>query len=452
MLLTITTTSPPASDLGYLLHKHPDRLQSFDVAGGVAHVFYPQAGADACTAALLMEIDPVKLDRGRIREGFALGRYVNDRPYAASSLLSVALAKVFRTALSGRCDARPELAQADLDLRLHLPAVPCRGGADLAHRLFAPLGWQVTAAAVPLDEHFPDWGDSPYLDLRLSGRMRLAAALHHIYVLLPVLDDAKHYWVGTSEIDKLIRAGAGWLAGHPERELISRRYLAHDRPLIESALSRLDGDVESEPVPERSPSLAATRRDAVVAALHAVDAARVVDLGCGEGALLAQLRTDSRFTELVGVDVSARALERAARRLDLESLGAQRRLTLYQSALTYRDPRLSGMDAAVLMEVIEHLDPEQLPALERGVFGDAAPGAVIVTAPNAEYNVRYPALAAGAFRHSDHRFEWTRQEFGEWASTVGRRYGYRPEFRSVGEEDSQVGSPTQLAIFRRDRA
>ncbi len=466
MLLTLTMTRAPATDLGFLLHKHPAKVQEFELAFGTAHVFYPEAGDERCTAALLVEVDPVGLVRGRqgrVAEGFALGQYVNDRPYAASSLLAVAISRVFRTALAGRCDARPELVGAALPLQVRIPALPCRGGAALAERLLAPLGWSVTAAGVPLDEHVPQWGPSRYLDVRLDGTVRLADALSHLYVLLPVLDDAKHYWVSPDEVDKLVRAGQGWLAGHPERDLITRRYLSHRTGLVRSALERLaevddsdpeqvravDDEVEVGEEPDRPVPLATQRHGAVIAVLRAAGARRVADLGCGDGALLAVLLADPGFTQVIGADVSARALESAARRLRLDRMADRQRdrLTLLQSSLTYRDARLAGLDAIVLMEVIEHLDPWRLPALERAVFGAAAAGTVVLTTPNREYNVRYETLAPGTLRHRDHRFEWTRKEFQDWAVQVAGRHGYAVRFLPVGDDDPQVGSPTQLAAF-----
>ncbi|HEX4224136.1 MAG TPA: 3' terminal RNA ribose 2'-O-methyltransferase Hen1, partial [Pseudonocardiaceae bacterium] len=404
MLLTITLTGPSATDLGYLLFKHPAKVQPFDVAVGTAHVFYPEATEQRCTAALLLEIDPIGLVRGRrgtAVEGFTLGQYVNDRPYAASSMLSVALGRVFRTAMSGRCDQRRELAASALSLELHVPALPCRGGVELAERLFEPLGWSVRAEPIPLDETFPDWGDSRYVDLRLTGTVRLADALSHLYVLLPVLDDAKHYWVGQDEVDKLIRVGAGWLGEHPEKELISRRYLAHQGRLTRSALDRLADIDDTEPaeLDATEPgativSLAQQRRGAVMAALHASGARRVGDLGCGEGTLVAELLADSQFTHVVAADVSSRALEMAERKLHVDRMPPNRRerLTLLQSSLTYRDSRLIGLDAVVMMEVIEHVDPPRLPALTRTVFGSIAADTVVVTTPNVEYNVRYETL------------------------------------------------------------
>jgi 3' terminal RNA ribose 2'-O-methyltransferase Hen1 len=467
VLLTLTTTAGPggdARDLGFLLHKHPGRAQSLDLPQGTAHVLWPEATEARSTVALLLEVDPVALVRGRgsgagSGGGFALGQYVNDRPYAATSLLAVALGRVFRTAVAGRCDARPELVGRPLPLQVHVPAMPARGGPDLVRRLFAPLGWTVEATPLPLDPTLPGWGASPYVDLRLSGTLTVADALSQLYVLVPALDDAKHYWVGEDEVQKLLRAGGDWLAAHPERALITDRYLRHQRALVADAVARLAEVDDTEPEAldrapadaERRAPLRALRRAAVVAALREERAASVVDLGCGEGDLLRELVPDPAFTRVLGVDVSHRALETAARRLQLERMpDSQRaRLELVQSSATYRDDRLAGFDALVLMEVVEHVDPPRLPALERTVFAHARPTSVVVTTPNAEHNVRFPGLAPGALRHPDHRFEWTRAEFRRWSQRTAEAHGYAVRHLPVGEDDPQVGPPTQLAVFRR---
>lgn len=493
---------PGASDLGYLLHKHPERVQRFDQAYGTAHVFYPDADGARCTAALLLDVDPVRLvrTRGKGTPDFSLGQYVNDRPYAASSLLASAMAGVFRTAMRGRCDARPELAAAPMPLEITLPALPCRGGARQAERFFAPLGWDVSAVPVPLDPEFPEWGDSRYVTLTLGGTLRLADALNQLYVLLPVLDEAKHYWIAPDEVDKLVRAGEGWLAAHPERDAITRRYLANRRALVRAALGRLadsEGapedaldriEIDEEPTPaepetgesetagtetaegappaepdgqaaEGAPSaepvavsLAERRVQAVVDALRGEDARRVIDLGCGSGKLLARLLQDAFFSEVAGADVSYRALAMARRRLRLDTRPRRegdRLRDVFQGALTYADERFQGYDAAVLMEVVEHVDPPRLAAVERVVFGRAAPRVVVVTTPNAEYNVRYEGMAPGAVRHPDHRFEWTREEFRAWAGRVAGAYGYRVRHVPVGDDDPEVGAPTQLGVFSR---
>ncbi|MBJ7003962.1 3' terminal RNA ribose 2'-O-methyltransferase Hen1 [Streptomyces sp. CRPSP2-6A1] len=476
MFLTISLSGDaanPATDLGYLLHKHPGKAQRFSTSYGAAHVFYPEAGDARCTAALLLETDPAALVRrgkGKGRGGApdaALAQYVNDRPYAASSLLAVALSGVFSSAMRGVCAARPERAAAPLPLRIEVPALPARGGAPLVRALFEPLGWRVDAEPVPLDTEFPQWGDSRYVRLVLASEtLTLAEALRHLYVLLPVLDDAKHYWVSADEVDKLLRAGEGWLPGHPEQQLITSRYLSRRWSLTrqarealelvrlaeadDSEVEEIDNAVGEETEAEEKPTpLAVRRRAAIVGALRAAGAARVLDLGCGQGQLVQELLKDIRFTEIIGVDVSVRALTIAARRLKLDRMGERQasRVQLMQGSLAYTDKRLKGYDAAVLSEVIEHLDLPRLPALEYAVFGHARPRTVVVTTPNVEYNVRWETLPAGHVRHGDHRFEWTRAEFRAWATDVAERHGYDVEFAPVGPDDPEVGPPTQLALF-----
>src|SRR5215472_3862746 len=237
LLLTITTTYQPATDLGYLLHKHPASHQTFELSVGTAHVFYPEASDDRCTAALLLSIDPITLARSAKRE--SLRQYVNDRPYVASSFMSSAIAEVFGTAMNGTCRQRPELAAIAIPLVARLSSVPCRGGEPLLRRLLEPLGYEVAAAARPVDERFPDWGDARQLTVELRATVRLAALLSHLYLLIPTLDRDKHYWIGRDEIDKLVRRGGDWLASHPDRDLIVNRYLGGLRYLTSEALDRL---------------------------------------------------------------------------------------------------------------------------------------------------------------------------------------------------------------------
>lgn len=464
VLLTISTTTAPATDLGFLLHKHPERAQSHRSSVGVAHVFYPEATQERCTVALLLEVDAVGLARGRRHggQGFSLAQYVNDRPYASSSFLAVAMGRVFRTAMAGRCDARPELAGTPLALEIRVPSLSSTGGELLVREMFEPLGWAVTVRNEPLDPEIPRWGGSRYYDVSLTATMTLAAALSQLAVLLPCLDGGKHYWVDDDEVDKLVRTGGVWLARHPQRDTIVRRSLAHQRDLVLSAVGRLAESDDTEPeqldnavpaAPAVQPKpLALQRIDAVLGALRSVRATRVVDMGCGEGALLRRLLEDSTYTEVVGADVSSRALDIATKRLGLDRMpDSQRaRLRLLQSSLMYGDRRLTGYDAMVLQEVVEHVDPGRLPSLERNVFEVARPGAVVVTTPNREFNVRYPNLPAETMRHSDHRFEWSRDELAGWASGIAGRHGYRLEIHPVGEVDAVLGPASQLALFRRD--
>lgn len=469
MLLTLTSRRPPATDLGYLLHKNPSRAQSFSLAFGQAHVFYPEAAEDICTAALLLDIDPVALVRNRqgpAGEGRALEQYVNDRPYVASSFLSVAIAQVFGSALGGRSKERPALVDLPLPLSATVTSLPCRGGEVFLRKLFEPLGYAVTAAPHALDAAFPAWGDSRYFHVTLEATKRLQDLLAHLYVLIPVLDDDKHYWVGQDEVDKLLRQGAGWLNSHPEREQIVSRYLKRQKHLAREALSRLieedvpDPDAAEatsalqEEVVEEKISLNEQRLGAVLAVLRASGATRVADLGCGEGKLLRLLLAEKQFEMILGMDVSFRSLEIARDRLHWDSLPERQRarISLVQGSLNYRDRRLEGFDAASLVEVIEHLDRPRLAALERVLFEFARPRLVVVTTPNREYNARWETLPAGRFRHGDHRFEWTRAEFGAWAAAVAAKFGYTAEFLPVGPVDPDLGPPTQMALFRANTA
>lgn len=475
MLLTITTTHQPASDLGYLLAKHPDRCQTFELNYGKAHVFYPECSDATCTAALLLDIDPVGLVRGRRQANKlqgTLAQYVNDRPYVASSFFSVAIAKTFASALRGDCKNRPELAATPIPLRATISVLPCRGGEGFLRRLFEPLGYAVEATGEALDEKFPEWGESAYFTVSLSRTCTLSELLRHLYVLLPVLDNNKHYWVTEDEIDNLIRKGEGWLPEHPEKEFIAQRYLKHQRRLTRKALERLAEDDEleaddqepevgeevvdgvvtnEESAVEKPLSLNAERLKAVAEELRDSGATRVIDLGCGEGKLVKALLKTKQFKRIAGVDVGMRSLEIAKERLHWDQMSdrARQRISLFQGSLTYRDSRFADYDAAALVEVIEHVDPSRLRSLERVVFEFAAPSTVVVTTPNIEYNAKYEGLAAGKLRHRDHRFEWTRQEFQDWAARVAEDHGYTVDFKTIGPVDPDLGSPTQMGVFSR---
>lgn len=464
MLLTISTTHQPAIDLGFLLHKNPNRIQTFSLNFGNALVFYPEATKEKCTVALLLDIDPVGLVRGKGRDRGTLEQYVNDRPYVASSFFSVALGRVFNSALAGKSESHKGLAEMEIPLEAVISVLPSRGGEDLLRKLFEPLGYQVETTPIALDENFPEWGESPYFKVVLRGEKRLQDLLTHLYVLIPVLDNEKHYWVGDEEVEKLLRRGHPWLATHPERETIARRYLKYRSTLAREVLARLlpeeslEPEVEfnkklkaetSEEVLEKPLSLNEQRYHQVIAVLKEVQAKRVVDVGCGEGKLLRYLLKAHSFEEIVGLDVSYRVLEIASERLKMERLPDKLRekIKLIHGSLTYRDKRLEGFDAATVIEVIEHLDTARLSAFERVLFEFARPSVVILTTPNAEYNVKFETLPAGKFRHADHRFEWTRAEFKEWAGNITAKFGYTVNFQSVGDEDSELGSPTQMAIF-----
>jgi 3' terminal RNA ribose 2'-O-methyltransferase Hen1 len=461
MLLTITYTGQDTSKLGYLLYKNPYRPQVFELNHGKAYVFYPEVSDQRTTAALLLDIDPLDLARRKPGAGAdGLFDYVNDRPYVSSSFLSTAIARVFGTAMTGRADSYQALSDSALDLTAAIAMLPCRGEHAMLNRVFEPLGYAVQYDAFATDELFPAWGESAYVALRIRGQVRLRDLLRHIYVLIPVFDRRKHYWVNEDEVEKLLKKGEDWLPQHPEKKYITRSYLKHQRSLISMAFTRLtsaDADAEAglpageaaEEAAEKKLPLNRQRLGSVVAALKSCNAQSVIDLGCGEGNLLRLLVKERQFTRISGMDVSHVALARAREKLKLDQAGdsAQERLTLFQGALTYKDSRLAGYDAACLVEVIEHLDPPRLASLERVLFACARPSVLVVSTPNRDYNSKYAQLPESALRHSDHRFEFTRAEFRTWATNVAARHGYGIRFSDIGEADEAFGAPTQMGVF-----
>ncbi len=464
MILNITTTHFPATDLGYLLHKHPDKFQTVELSVGKAHVFYPEKSEERTTISLLLDIDPIDMVRGARNlggDGFALGHYVNDRPYVASSFMSVAISKAFSSALNGKCKDKPELVDVKLPFEVSISVIPApKGGEVLIRKLFEPLGYEVTLTKHQLDSKFPEWGDSKYFTLNLKHTITTKELLSHLYVLIPTLDNDKHYFVSENEIEKLLQKGEGWLKEHPEKEQIIRRYLINLNSLSRQALERLSegeavGDLTDELVEKtenqkRKETLHDKRIKLVAEKLTESGAERVLDLGCGEGKLIRLLIKQKQFSEIVGMDVSYNELIKAKERLHFNEMAPtqQERLQFFQGSLTYKDKRLEWFDAAAVVEVIEHMDLNRLKAFERVLFEFAKPKTVVLTTPNQEFNVMWETLDAEDMRHDDHRFEWTRQQFEEWSNTIGEKYNYQVEIFPIGDEVGNIGAPSQMAIFK----
>jgi len=458
MLLTITYTGRNTSELGYLLHKNPYRPQKFELGYGNAYVFYPEVSDGRTTAALLLDIDPVDLARGGTGAGVrGLFDYVNDRPYVSSSFLSAAVSKVFGTAMTGRADGHQALSDSPLDLTANITMLPCRGDTAMLDRVFEPLGYNVAYETFAADELYPAWTKVKYVNLTVRGKTRLRDLLRHVYVLVPVFDRQKHYWIGEEEVEKLLRHGEDWLPDHPEKGYITSRYLKHLRPLVGMAFARLvseDGepapdDDAPKDAPEEKINLNTRRLGGVIAALKSHGAKSVIDMGCGEGHLLSLLLKEGRFERIAGTDVSRTALERAGEKLKPGGAGGgmKDRLTLFQSSLVYKDSRFKGYDAACVIEVVEHLDPPRLAVFERVLFEYARAPVVVLTTPNREYNAKYEYLNGTDLRHGDHRFEWTRAEFRDWAAKTAEKYGYAVKISEIGDIDEVLGAPTQMGVF-----
>lgn len=455
MLLTITYEGQSTQDLGYLLHKHPSRPQEFLLPMGKAYVFYPEVSDEKTTAALLLDLDPLSISRGKpgSRNGKSADD-VNDRPYAASSFLSTAIARVFGSAMNGRCEERQDLAENPLKLSACVYMLPVRDKKRILKEIFEPLGYHLSYESFLIDEHFPEWGESPYVNLTVSGQVRLADLLRHLYVLIPVFDRQKHYFVSKSEIDKLLLHGTGWLDNHPMKDFIVRRYFPGTKSYADAAMRRFaEEDNDGAKIKEESHPLDQIRLHAVVQEIIRCRASSVIDLGCGEGKLLELLLPVGNIQRLCGMDVSADVLEKARKRLFREECPWQmrERIELFQGSLLYRDRRFQGFDAVCIVEVIEHIAPEKLVLFEKVLFGNVSSHTMILTTPNREYNVRYRSVGQGGLRHEDHRFEWTRNEFAAWTARICEKYGYEAEIKGVGEKDETYGFPTQMGVFTKCR-
>lgn len=452
-LLAKTGADYSARDLGFLLHKHPDHVHTKKTSAGDATIFYPEISQERTTAVLHLEVDPIGLVRGKNQQSDGLlAQYVNDRPYVANSFLSVAMGRSFAQTMAGKSKDRQELADQPLDFEIRVLPVALAGDRELLSSLFEPLGYTIQSPETV--------DDQMVIDLRLSAKLRLAEILNHLHVLIPVMDNFKHYFVAQEEIDKLLAKGEGWLADHPAKELITRRALKHRRSLANMALARLEEssvvDDEDE-TPKLKPEeqlekplrLHDIRLDTVADVMRQRNVKSVLDLGCGEGKLIARLIKERGIDRLVGVDPSVRTLEAAHRKLRLSQAGdaMSERVALQMGSLTYGDRRWKGFDAATLVEVIEHIEPHRLSALVMSLFADARPNLVVMTTPNREYNALFETMKENQLRHPDHRFEWTRAEFEAWANDVAGEHGYTAEFAPLGPVDETHGGPSQMAVF-----
>lgn len=433
MLISIATTMPQARQFGFLLHKHPDRNQDFPLRHGTLRVLFPEATDERCEVALLLDVDTKFVFEQWRGRGEALSAHVNDRPYASGSLLAASISQVLRSALHGECRNHEELL-VPLPLEVTLPVVRSYKGAEFLQDLFSSVGWDAQATGVAL----PGMGDSsPLASVVLRGTMTLQHALSTLVVILAAVDAGALHYVEEADALHLARI-APWLVDHPHREMLLRRNLAGQKDLVQTAATALGFEVES-----RSRGFNEARLEAVHAAVRDLGATSVADFGCGEGNLLVRLGSDPALRRIIGCDLGESTLRRARLALDDLPEHQRRKVRLWQSSALLPDARIHA-EVAVLVEVIEHLDPWRLRELEKSVLVRFP--ATVLTTPNAEYNV----LLGEGMRHSDHRFEWTRSECTTWAEGVAQRNGLTFEHRSVGSVHPEYGSATQMIIFRRN--
>ena len=450
MLLTITYKGKNTQDLGYLLYKNPARPQYVDLSMGKAYIFYPKVSDEETTIALMVQLDPLDLAKGKDgTNDRGLFAYVNDRPYVASSFMSNAINRALGTAMTGRCDSRPELAEEQIDLTAKIYMLPVRGDKTFINEVFEPLGYEVSYDTFPVDAQYPGWGECDCVNLTLHCSKRVSELLNQLYILIPVFDLQRHYYVNETDIDGLVKHGEGWLSDHPLCERIVRRYFKMARSYAKEALQKLGiyedkTETEDKPLP-----LDVLRLQAVRDEIISSGARTCIDIGCGEGKLIKLLLEAPDLKHIAGADVVAGEVKKAAERIGYDRLPERQKekVTLFQGSLMYQDDRFKGYDCMSVVEVMEHIEPERLPMLEKVVFSWARPATVIFTTPDKTYNTNYD-LEEDELRHEDHRFEWDRETFEEWTQHVCEEYGYTVSIKGIGGKDGEDISPTQMGVFK----
>ncbi|MFN8672328.1 MAG: 3' terminal RNA ribose 2'-O-methyltransferase Hen1 [Candidatus Sericytochromatia bacterium] len=461
MLLSITCEDKNCQELSWILHKRPDKIQSFPIISGNAYVFYPEYSDNKVKVCLALDIDTINLVR-KLRlpvASYALQHYVNDKPYTASSFMSSAIANVFSSALNGICKEKPEIVDLILPLEVEISVLKVLGGEALIKRLFEPLGYQIEVESFNLDEDFKNWGKSRYYKIKLKNNITIKELLSHLYVLIPVFDMDKHFYIGTTEVESFLKKGDKWLQIHPEKGAIVRRYFKNLGKYSNLVLNRLNDSLENtyqemeipKEIKEKKESLQKIRLNTVLEKLENLYTTSVVDIGCGEGMLLKLLKSKKRFEKICGTDVMYQNLLIAKDKLDLEETTTHRadRIKLFQSSILYKDERLKEYETVCLIEVIEHIEEDRLDSLEEILFGYLNPKYAIISTPNAEYNAVYMPENPTNFRHDDHRFEWNRDQFRQWVNKICEKFSYSAEFFDIGDVHEKLGTPTQAVIFKR---
>ena len=446
MLLTIACNGPDATDLSWLLHKRPDRFQKFDLGYGNAFIFFPEYARDRCTACLLLEIRSDSLNElCKAKDGEF--QYVNSRQYLSSSLLSAAIGRAFSSALKGVCQDKPSLVDKSYDIEIRISSFSCRINPDFIERILAPLGYGIEWEELQKEEDYLDGGFS-YGDLHLRIHATLQNVLSHLYILFPVFDRQTHVWLGETQLQKFIRHSQKWLGEHPEKRLIINEYFGPAADLRYRMLE-LFGALRNQDDNPQYASLNYARQSAIDGVLAASGAKSVIDLGCGNASLLSYLHEKDTYEKLAGMDVSAKNIESARKKLGSSFLHTRATPDLFIGSLTYSDKRIFGYDAAILSEVIEHFETERMDSIMRIILSEARPKLFVMTTPNKTYNHEFPFLEPGAFRHPDHRHEFDKNEFSEFCERYASMFDYDFEMSHIGEELSEVGAPTLMGIFKK---
>jgi 3' terminal RNA ribose 2'-O-methyltransferase Hen1 len=445
MQLTIQASGDNVQAISYLLAKNPNNLYERNHKGHLVRLFYSKFTETELEVTIFVTPDPIEMVKNN-SNSYDITHYINDREFAVSSIFCSFIRSALGTALNGQPkEEHLKWVNHPFSFNFEFGPVVSSLSDEKLMNLFEPIGYEVTINRPEIEYSFPIKTKSSARYLSIKGMKTLQEGLRHLFVLIPVIDNYKHYFIDEKEIEKLERYGEGWLEQHPLRDLIYRQALRFKE--IYSLVENSSKD-EKKVEPVKKVRLNELRYEKIVNAVSQMKPRSVVDFGSGEGKLSVQLGFVEGITEILAVEpsesASLKALERFNKVKNKEKFVIPE---LLWGSLFYYDERLKDKDVIILCEVIEHIDETRLPKAMDTLLHDYQPGALIITTPNREYNELYDMEEH--LRHNDHRFEWTRAEFRQWCTERNYSNDYELLFDGIGEEHPSHGFPTQMCIFKR---
>jgi len=424
MQLSIYTKNPHARAISHLLAKNPATVYERQVKGHAVRFVYHKMTDDELYASIFVTPDSLALVKDN--EAFDITHYINDREFAVSTIFLSLIRSALGTALNGKPkEEYIQFAAMDFPFTFEFGPISSRLTDEEIRNIWEPLGYEVTINTMT------DAKRARFLTL--TNTITLKKALQQIFILIPVMDDYKHYFIDEAERERLENYGEGWLETHPMREFIYKKALR---------FKQLYMSEEENEQKVNKPSLNTRRYETIADAVTALKPKTVIDMGAGEGKLSMLLAQIDSITNLYSVDPSNHALARMQKRFADQQFAAAP--IIKWGSLYYEDKEFTEADVFILCEVIEHIDEERLPQIMHLITQNYTPKHLIITTPNAEYNTVYELEV---MRHDDHRFEWDRKQFEAWCKAVAPNYDL--QFEGIGSVHEQYGAPTQMCIMTR---
>ncbi|MCK1992095.1 3' terminal RNA ribose 2'-O-methyltransferase Hen1 [Peribacillus muralis] len=445
MQLTINASGNNVKAISYLLSKNPNNLYERKHKGHVVRLFYSTFTETEMEATIFVTPDPIELVKNTANS-YDITHYINDREFAVSSIFCSLIRSALGTALNGQPkEEHAEWVNHPFSFQFDFGPVVSTLSDNQLRELFEPIGYEVSITRPDIQYSFDMKDRSSTRTVSLKGLKTLQEGLRHLFVLIPVIDNYKHYYIDEKEIDKLERYGEGWLDDHPMRDFIYRQSLRFKEvySIVENKKPEMKKDDKESKV-----RLNDLRYEKIFDTVSQMHPSSVVDFGSGEGKLSVRLGFIEGVKEILAVEPSQSATLKALGRFD--KVKDKEKFVIPKplwGSLFYYDEELKNKDVIILCEVIEHIDEHRLPKVMDTILQDYQPRALILTTPNREYNEVYDM--EDALRHNDHRFEWTRAEFQQWCTARNHDDSYDLRFEGIGEEHVTQGCPTQMCVFER---